>query len=135
MNVGAARGRGLVLTLASVLLAGAAPLLYVATLDVPFLRRSGVLLFGVLVLALACVARARAMQAPLSRIAVVLVFVTTLAAAWFFFVRQRLPSDSCPAVGSPAPSVVATVHDGSSFDLDQARRSGPILLVFYRGFW
>lgn len=135
MSAPAGRVVPIVFTLAAVALAAAAPVVYVASLDVPFLRRSGLVLFALLILAMACVGRARSLQAPLSRVAVVVVFAITLWTAWLFFVKARLPVEHAPAVGAPAPSFVAAAYDGSSFDLAAARRSGPILLVFFRGFW
>lgn len=123
------------LSLVAVLLAVAAPCAYVATLDVPFLRRSGLLLFGLLVLALASAARARAMRAPWARTAVTIVFAVTVWVAWLFFLKARLPADRAPQVGERAPAFVATAYDGAAFDLTAALAKGPILLVFFRGFW
>lgn len=38
-------------------------------------------------------------------------------------------------VGEQAPNIVGTTNDGNPFDLTQAIKSGPVAIVFYRGFW
>ena len=38
-------------------------------------------------------------------------------------------------VGDEAPSFKLQAADGSSFDLREHLKSGPVAVVFYRGFW
>ena len=40
-----------------------------------------------------------------------------------------------PALGDKADDFTAPVASGGTFDLAQARAAGPVLLMFYRGFW
>lgn len=40
-----------------------------------------------------------------------------------------------PAIGDVAEDFVLPLADGGSFDLSQARKAGPVLVMFYRGFW
>jgi len=38
-------------------------------------------------------------------------------------------------VGEQAPNITGTTSDGKVFDLSDAVKSGPVAVVFYRGFW
>ena len=39
------------------------------------------------------------------------------------------------SVGEQAPNIIATTSDGKPFNLSEEVKSGPIAVVFYRGFW
>jgi hypothetical protein len=40
-----------------------------------------------------------------------------------------------PQLGDTAPDFEAALVDGGTFRLAQARAAGPVLVMFYRGFW
>ncbi len=40
-----------------------------------------------------------------------------------------------PSLGDTIPDFEVALADGGSFSLAQARKAGPVLLFFYRGFW
>lgn len=40
-----------------------------------------------------------------------------------------------PQLGDVAPDFEAALVDGGTFSLAQARAAGPVLVMFYRGFW
>jgi hypothetical protein len=52
-----------------------------------------------------------------------------------FFGLARLPRTSALDVDVMAPEVSVVDHRGEPVALREASRDGPILLVFYRGFW
>ena len=56
-------------------------------------------------------------------------------AIWAFFVASRLPHASAPAIGQAAPAAEFVTVEGQNWSIAEAVRSGPLLLVFYRGHW
>ncbi|MEM7153348.1 MAG: hypothetical protein AAF799_10940 [Myxococcota bacterium] len=40
-----------------------------------------------------------------------------------------------PGMGAKLPDFEVALADGGSFSLAQARKAGPVLVMFYRGFW
>ncbi len=40
-----------------------------------------------------------------------------------------------PAIGDKAPPLVLKGTGETSFDLESARAKGPVLAIFYRGYW
>lgn len=42
---------------------------------------------------------------------------------------------NAPQLGDPAPDFEGALVDGGKFSLAQARQAGPVLVMFYRGFW
>lgn len=40
-----------------------------------------------------------------------------------------------PTIGDTLPDFEVALADGGTFSLAEARRAGPVLLFFYRGFW
>ena len=40
-----------------------------------------------------------------------------------------------PAIGDVAEDFTLPLADGGTFELAQARAAGPVLVMFYRGFW
>lgn len=40
-----------------------------------------------------------------------------------------------PKIGDVAKDFTLPLADGGTFDLEQARSAGPVLVMFYRGFW
>lgn len=55
------------------------------------------------------------------------------------FARRTEPppgiEQSAVAVGAAAPALELARADATRFSLTEARRDGPVVLVFYRGFW
>lgn len=42
---------------------------------------------------------------------------------------------AAPGLGDTIPDFEVALADGGTFSLAQARKAGPVLLFFYRGFW
>jgi hypothetical protein len=42
---------------------------------------------------------------------------------------------AAPGIGDTIPDFEVALADGGTFSLAQARKAGPVLLFFYRGFW
>lgn len=42
---------------------------------------------------------------------------------------------AAPKIGDIAKDFTLPLADGGTFDLAQARSAGPVLVMFYRGFW
>jgi hypothetical protein len=40
-----------------------------------------------------------------------------------------------PGLGATIPDFEVALADGGTFSLAQARKAGPVLIFFYRGFW
>lgn len=40
-----------------------------------------------------------------------------------------------PGLGATLPDFEVALADGGTFSLEQARKAGPVLVMFYRGFW
>jgi len=47
----------------------------------------------------------------------------------------RQPGSKTPEVGDAARSLSLPTADGARFSLDEARRDGPVVVVFYRGLF
>ena len=47
----------------------------------------------------------------------------------------RQPGAVTPAVGQPALSLSLPTAGGGRFSLEEARRDGPVVVVFYRGLF
>lgn len=45
------------------------------------------------------------------------------------------PADAAPHVGDQVPDFELPLADGGRFALGEARRAGPVVVLFYRGFW
>ena len=46
-----------------------------------------------------------------------------------------VPAPGAPQLGDTAPDFTAALASGGTFSLEEARKAGPVLLMFYRGFW
>jgi len=44
-------------------------------------------------------------------------------------------ASGAPKIGDVAKDFTLPLADGGTFDLAQARAAGPVLVMFYRGFW
>jgi hypothetical protein len=52
-----------------------------------------------------------------------------------FFALTGLPPATAPALAQQAPDFAIPDHEGREFSLTQALDAGPVLLIFYRGYW
>lgn len=53
-----------------------------------------------------------------------------------FYLSAQLPaSKAAPQVGEVAPDFMLPDQDGKLVKLSDSRSAGPVLLVFYRGYW
>lgn len=93
------------------------------------------LLAAALVLALYAFKHATA-PALIARLISGVAAVLCLAMAPVFFLMLRVPQPAGrPIVGSPAPGVNVTNEFGDKLFTGSFTGDGPLLLVFYRGFW
>ena len=62
--------------------------------------------------------------------------LVTLLFVVAFFGLFRLPdAEGTPAVGTLPPDFTLADQDGTQVSLSSFRSRGPVLLVFYRGYW
>jgi hypothetical protein len=111
-----------------------APLAYFPGIEQPLLRRTALLTWLVLAAGLAiggyCGLRDR--RAWIRGLLAVEVAIAGLF-VWAFFGLAALP-DGAPLAGQ-APAWTLPDHTGKPIVLAEKLRNGPLLLVFYRGFW
>jgi len=59
--------------------------------------------------------------------------------SWHTHDEEEMMAQQTPkhglAVGAPAPEFALPASDGSTVSLAALRAGGPVLLVFYRGWW
>jgi len=121
---------------AAVLITMLGALLYLIQINTEWIRRTG--LPSLVIMTLGTVAGVRlavrhrsAFGAFLASASVVL----TGALAYYIY-GARLPAPgSAPVVGATAPTFVLPDSNGRRISLEAFRGRGPVLLVFYRGFW
>jgi drug/metabolite transporter (DMT)-like permease len=124
------------LALLGLLLVLAAPVIYFFTLSIPFQHRTGLIAFIVMGLGciLAIVAGVKDRRLRVRVLAGFNVCLTLFALAFFF--NPNMPKQTGSAhVGSPAPEFTLADHTGQPVSLSEVHRTGPVLLVFYRGHW
>lgn len=111
--------------------------LYVALLGVPLLRSTGLPAFLVMTVAalggILAVRRDRRLFPRLLTLAnVALLSLFTFSFFWVW--ALPLPAETATAL-QVAPEFELPDESGRVVSLKDARRDGPVLLVFYRGFW
>ena len=119
--------------LLSVVVLALAPLSWFWTIDVPFLRASGLTAWLLLAVALAlALSAARVDRRSWVRGVALLQVAAALFFGWAFFVLARLP-----AAAPPARAFDFTLPDqeGRPVSLAAELEKGPVLLVFFRGHW
>ncbi|HKQ50256.1 MAG TPA: hypothetical protein VJZ71_19440 [Phycisphaerae bacterium] len=124
------------LAVLGVVLCLAAPFAYMALLDQPFLRSTGLAGFGLLI-AGTLLGWVAALQDPRWRIRILAIIETLFLVfgIYGFFGLGAVPeSPSFAALTSP-PDFSLPDHTGQPVKLSDAYSTGPVLLVFYRGFW
>jgi succinate dehydrogenase hydrophobic anchor subunit len=121
---------GLVLTLAGPVL------FYLFFLDQPFLRSTGLpaivlMLVGLAVGVWAIYGDRRLRIRILGGLNLLLAVLVVI----YFGYGMVLPAGSPPAAGEAAPDFTLTNHAGEQVTLSRTLSAGPVLLVFYRGYW
>ena len=112
------------------------PVAYGLLLDIPLMRASGAPGFGLMAAGAAAGLFAawrdrRIWVRSLAVIDILLLLVFT----WALFGLFALPKAEGVAALTTAPDFTLTDHQGQPVTLSEARASGPVLLVFYRGHW
>lgn len=129
--------RGAWLLLGGLLLALAGVPLYVALIDVPMLRATGVPALGSMGLGAMLAGLAwRYDRRKWVRIASAaeLLLIGALVAAYYTLSALPAPSGNADTLVS-APDFTLPDHTGREVSLEATRSAGPVLLVFYRGHW
>lgn len=112
------------------------PLAYRLLLDVPWTRASGAPAFGLMAAGVAAgVVAAQRDRRFWVRGLGVLNIVLLLLFIWVMFGVFALPQAEGVTDLALAPDFTLPDHQGQPVTLSEARASGPVLLVFYRGFW
>lgn len=120
---------GLVLVLIS-------PVLWVLTLRVNFLHRTGLAMWVAIAVGLAFSLWAAWGDARIRTRAVVLVDLACVALAFtVFFVFARLPESAGLAAIDQVNDFTLPDQTGKDFTLSEHLKDGPVLLIFYRGHW
>ena len=136
MDATAGSSRRTALALAGLLLVLAAPVAYLATMQATLLLRTGLLLWGLLAAGLA--AGFAAVRADRRRWIRVAAGADVAVAAFFlaaFFVFAALPGAEAAQRLETAPGFSLSDQEGKTVSLADARASGPVLFVFFRGAW
>jgi FtsH-binding integral membrane protein len=135
MTVRHTESRLLLPGLAGLVLTIAGPFAYMASLDQPMLRATGLPAWVLMAAGIAlCLVTARRTK---RRGPWVLTGVTGLMTAAFlgmFFLAAALPSTNAAALRT-APDFTLNDHTGRPFHLAEELKRGPVLLIFYRGHW
>ena len=112
------------------------PVGYMLLLEQPFIRSTGLPAFLLLVVgvplgiyAAAGDRRGWVRGAALLDVLILAVF------SGYFFGMARLPAAGPLAGITTAPDFTLQNQEGKWVSLGEARQSGPVLLVFYRGYW
>jgi len=131
-NHGRAGGRAAVALL--VTLAG--PVAYMLLLDNARLRASGAPAFGLMATGAALGLGAMWFDRRLRvRLAGVFNILFLGAFTYAFFWMMALPPSNVVAIGTSAPEFVLPDQDGKPVALADYKGAGPVLIVFYRGYW
>ena len=122
--------------LVGLLLVLSGPVAYALLIDQPFMRSTGAPAF-VLIGAgafLGGLAARRDRRTSVRILGGIDVFTLPLAVVLFFFLGG-LPEAPRFAELDVAPDFTLKDHRGQTVSLHEARAAGPVLLVFFRGFW
>ncbi len=119
---------------AGVTLAG--PLLYMGLIGVPWIRETALPAFGLIAIGLAVGAwlmttdRRWRVRIPFGISAAI-----TAGFCFGFFALTAVPQARALADMTVAPDFTVQDQDGNMVNLGATLEDGPVLLVFYRGFW
>ncbi len=112
------------------------PVAYFLLLDFPILRASGAPAMGLIAAgAAAGVVAARRDARIWVRGLAVLNILLLLGSVWVLFGMLALPAPDGVTALTVAPDFTLPDHQGRAVSLSEAWAQGPVLLVFYRGFW
>jgi hypothetical protein len=120
----------------SVLLAVIGAAAYMVLIDVPFLRRTGLVSFGLFGLATVLgILGARRGPKAWPWIGPALGVLMGVGLAYYLFIFAILPQSQGLDSLAVAPNFTTLDHTGTPVTLYETLASGPVLLVFYRGYW
>ena len=114
----------------------AAPFVYLALINNELQRRTALVSFVMIFAGMGLTAYSAFIDPRLWKgiLATVQALMTAFAVfAWIFW--AKLPSNQSPAIGMVAPDFVTVDQNAKTFQLRPAHAKGPLLLVFYRGYW
>jgi hypothetical protein len=121
--------------LLATLLCIAAPVAWSLALDVPWMRASGAPMWALLAAGVVLGVRAARDGRRLLRVLLGLDVGLLAACAWLFFGLSALPPGTTAEGLERAPDFTLPDDDGQPVTLVKELSHGPVLLVFYRGFW
>ena len=128
--------RRLGLALAGLALVLLAPVAYVPLMSNATARATGWPAFLTAAIGIALAGWAATVDARRrTRAGAVLAVVVTAAWTWLFFGAMRLPPSDALTKLTTAPDFTLPDELGRPVSLHEARAQGPVLLVFYRGWW
>lgn len=112
------------------------PVLWALTLDNSLLRRTGLMMWAAMALALLCAAVAAGSDSrKRTRFVAGLVGLWVLLSIPGYLVFTRLPVPAESGTVANATDLVLADHLGRPTSLDELLQKTAILLVFYRGHW
>lgn len=113
-----------------------APLAWVATLNTPFMRSTGLAAWVCLAISITLGVMAwRTDRRPWVRGIFVADLLITAGLVWGAFGFARLPSSASARTMTTAPDFTLVDHTGTAVNLARELDHGPVLLVFFRGSW
>lgn len=112
------------------------PVAYMLLIDIPWLRSSGIAAFVLMGAGTILAVRAALMDRRL-RCRSLAVLSLLITATWLvgFFILARIPQAPDFAALQSAPDFTLPDEEGRPVSMKAAVSEGPVLLVFYRGFW
>lgn len=129
------RRRGFLAALAlSLVIAG--PVCYVMLMEIPWILSSGLPAFALMIVGcvIGIMAATSDQRWRIRVVAAVNVALTGLF-AFGFFVLAGIPESETFATISEVPEFVLPDEEGNPVSLRDTVNAGPVLLVFYRGYW
>ena len=124
------------LSVLALLLSLAAPVAYLATMKVPFLRETGIVAYSIMGVAIVLgIVAARRRPRWWSKVVVILQILLLGAFIYGFEVWARLPGDPAFEKQEEAADFRLPDASGRPVSLSEAVSRGPVLLVFFRGRW
>ena len=120
----------------SLLLVVAGPFAYMASLENPLMRSTGLPAFALMAVGVV-VGLVSAFSRPgrWPRVSAGLAMALTALFAFGFFVGMHIPDSPQFAAVDAAPDFTLPDQTGKPVSLRQELAKGPVLLVFYRGHW
>lgn len=124
------------LAAAALLITLGSPVFYMIWMNNPFVRSTALPTFALMALALLMGIQAvRCDSRSLTRVLFGLNLAIVVFFVWAFFFLAALPETAAFAALETAPDFTLPDHNGQTVSLRASLDAGPVLLVFYRGFW